>query len=155
MCRYSRLDGSTNRVQRMIDIAKFQAPGSATFIYILNTRAGGLGVNLQSADTCILYDSDWNPQVWCFVMLRKCKKSLKRSSPCIWCLSKRNSQVGSNDLFSALQHENARLEAPFQIQTPTSRRLSHLFAPPKATGFAGLAASGSPASGACIQLLRK
>ena len=66
MCRYSRLDGSTNRVQRMIDIAKFQAPGSATFIYILNTRAGGLGVNLQTADTCILYDSDWNPQVWCF-----------------------------------------------------------------------------------------
>lgn len=33
------------------------------FIYILNTRAGGLGVNLQTADTCILYDSDWNPQV--------------------------------------------------------------------------------------------
>ena len=47
----------------MIDIAQFQAPGSQTFIYILNTRAGGLGVNLQTADTCILYDSDWNPQV--------------------------------------------------------------------------------------------
>lgn len=61
--RYARLDGSTNRVQRMIDIAQFQAPGSSTFIYILNTRAGGLGVNLQTADTCILFDSDWNPQV--------------------------------------------------------------------------------------------
>lgn len=62
-CRYARLDGSTNRVQRMIDIAQFQAPGSKTFIYILNTRAGGLGVNLHTADTCILFDSDWNPQV--------------------------------------------------------------------------------------------
>jgi len=28
----------------------------------LSTRAGGLGINLQTADTCVLYDSDWNPQ---------------------------------------------------------------------------------------------
>jgi SNF2 family DNA or RNA helicase len=61
--RYVRLDGSTSRVQRMIDINRFNAPGSNLFIFILNTKAGGLGVNLQSADTCILYDSDWNPQV--------------------------------------------------------------------------------------------
>ncbi|PRW60864.1 SNF2 super family [Chlorella sorokiniana] len=60
--KYSRLDGSTNRVQRMIDIKLFNRPGSDTFVYLLNTRAGGLGVNLQTADTCILYDSDWNPQ---------------------------------------------------------------------------------------------
>lgn len=60
--RYRRLDGSTNRVQRMIDIEQFNRPGSKDFIYILNTRAGGLGVNLQTADTCIIYDSDWNPQ---------------------------------------------------------------------------------------------
>jgi len=58
-----RLDGSTSRVQRMIDINRFNAPGSNLFIFILNTKAGGLGVNLQSADTCILFDSDWNPQV--------------------------------------------------------------------------------------------
>lgn len=50
------------RVQRMIDIEQFNRPGSKDFIYILNTRAGGLGVNLQTADTCIIYDSDWNPQ---------------------------------------------------------------------------------------------
>ena len=61
--RYVRLDGSTSRVQRMIDINRFNAPDSNLFIYILNTKAGGLGVNLQTADTCILYDSDWNPQV--------------------------------------------------------------------------------------------
>ena len=63
LARYVRLDGSTSRVKRMIDINRFNAPGSNLFIFILNTKAGGLGVNLQSADTCILYDSDWNPQV--------------------------------------------------------------------------------------------
>jgi SWI/SNF-related matrix-associated actin-dependent regulator of chromatin subfamily A member 5 len=40
----------------------FNKKDSDIFIYILCTRAGGLGVNLQTADTCILYDSDWNPQ---------------------------------------------------------------------------------------------
>ena len=43
--------------QRMIDIQLFNRPGSDVFVYLLNTRAGGLGVNLQTADTCILYDS--------------------------------------------------------------------------------------------------
>ena len=60
---YARLDGSTNRVQRSIDIAAFNRPDSPMFAFLLSTRAGGLGVNLQTADTCILFDSDWNPQV--------------------------------------------------------------------------------------------
>ncbi len=47
----------------MIDINRFNKPSSDVFIYILNTKAGGLGVNLQTADTCIIFDSDWNPQV--------------------------------------------------------------------------------------------
>ena len=61
--QYARLDGSTNRVQRSIDIAAFNRPNSPMFAFLLSTRAGGLGVNLQTADTCILFDSDWNPQV--------------------------------------------------------------------------------------------
>ena len=61
--QYARLDGSTNRVQRSIDIAAFNRPGSPMFAFLLSTRAGGLGVNLQTADTCVLFDSDWNPQV--------------------------------------------------------------------------------------------
>lgn len=118
--KYKRLDGSTNRIQRMIDIQQFNKvrlyrtsvvcfwcshplapsamhcptrarvsharihtcaedshmqaqlkhvhthtpqPNSDIFMYILCTRAGGLGVNLQTADTCILFDSDWNPQM--------------------------------------------------------------------------------------------
>mmetsp|Transcript_23315 Transcript_23315/g.44503 ORF Transcript_23315/g.44503 Transcript_23315/m.44503 type:complete len:1563 (+) Transcript_23315:317-5005(+) len=61
--KFARLDGSTNRVQRMIDVGSFNRPGSDLFVYMLSTRAGGLGLNLQTADTCILFDSDWNPQV--------------------------------------------------------------------------------------------
>ena len=61
--QYRRLDGSTNRVKRKIDISMFNREGSQIFIYLINTRAGGLGINLQTADTAILYDSDWNPQV--------------------------------------------------------------------------------------------
>ena len=44
-------------MQRAIDIRRFNAVNSPTFVYLLNTRAGGLGVNLQTADTCILFDS--------------------------------------------------------------------------------------------------
>jgi len=67
---YARLDGSTNRVQRTVDIMQYNRPGSPLFVFLLSTKAGGLGVNLQSADTCILYDSDWNPQVDAQAMAR-------------------------------------------------------------------------------------
>ena len=59
---FCRLDGSTNRVQRQISINMFNSNNSPYFAFIMTTRAGGLGVNLQTADTVILYDSDWNPQ---------------------------------------------------------------------------------------------
>jgi len=61
--KYCRLDGSTNRVQRTVDINAFNLAGSKRFIFLMSTRAGGLGINCQTADTCILFDSDWNPQI--------------------------------------------------------------------------------------------
>lgn len=59
--RYLRLDGSTKADDRSDLLKQFNAPDSPYFIFLLSTRAGGLGLNLQSADTVIIYDSDWNP----------------------------------------------------------------------------------------------
>ncbi|CAZ81450.1 unnamed protein product [Tuber melanosporum] len=59
--RYLRLDGSTKADDRSALLKEFNAPDSPYFIFLLSTRAGGLGLNLQTADTVIIYDSDWNP----------------------------------------------------------------------------------------------
>lgn len=56
-----RLDGSTKTEDRARLLAEFNAPDSPHFVFLLSTRAGGLGLNLQSADTVIMFDSDWNP----------------------------------------------------------------------------------------------
>ena len=60
--KFLRIDGGVpgRERQRMID--QFNAEGSNIFIFLLCTRAGGLGINLNSADTVIIFDSDWNPQ---------------------------------------------------------------------------------------------
>ncbi|XP_025084956.1 SWI/SNF-related matrix-associated actin-dependent regulator of chromatin subfamily A member 5-like isoform X2 [Pomacea canaliculata] len=63
MYEYCRLDGSTPHEDRQKSISEFNAPDSSKFIFMLSTRAGGLGINLATADIVILYDSDWNPQV--------------------------------------------------------------------------------------------
>ena len=59
--RHLRLDGSTKTEDRARLLAEFNAPDSPYFVFLLSTRAGGLGLNLQSADTVIMFDSDWNP----------------------------------------------------------------------------------------------
>ena len=59
---FVRLDGSVSRARRAVDIMLFNRKDSPLFLFLASTRAGGLGINLQTADTCILYDSDWNPQ---------------------------------------------------------------------------------------------
>ena len=58
---YLRLDGQTKSEERGDLLAKFCEANSDYFIFLLSTRAGGLGLNLQKADTVIIFDSDWNP----------------------------------------------------------------------------------------------
>ncbi|KAL2635064.1 hypothetical protein R1flu_006543 [Riccia fluitans] len=60
---HCRIDGNTSGEDRESAIDAFNAEGSEKFIFLLSTRAGGLGINLATADIVILYDSDWNPQV--------------------------------------------------------------------------------------------
>ncbi|XP_035548007.1 ISWI chromatin-remodeling complex ATPase CHR17 isoform X2 [Juglans regia] len=61
--QYCRIDGNTGGEDRDASIDAFNKPGSEKFVFLLSTRAGGLGINLATADVVILYDSDWNPQV--------------------------------------------------------------------------------------------
>ncbi|XP_042939804.1 probable ATP-dependent DNA helicase CHR12 isoform X3 [Carya illinoinensis] len=60
--KYLRLDGNTKTEYRGTLVDQFNAPDSPFFMFLLSTRAGGLGLNLQTADTVILFDIDWNPQ---------------------------------------------------------------------------------------------
>jgi len=60
--KYCRLDGSTKIEDRRDMVADFQSDPTI-FIFLLSTRAGGLGINLTAADTVIFYDSDWNPTI--------------------------------------------------------------------------------------------
>lgn len=59
----ARLDGSTSRPRRALDIKLFQQNNSPYQIFLISTRAGGLGINLTAATTVVLVDQDWNPQV--------------------------------------------------------------------------------------------
>jgi SWI/SNF-related matrix-associated actin-dependent regulator of chromatin subfamily A member 5 len=56
---YCRIDGGTAHEDRIAAIDEYNRPGSEKFIFLLTTRAGGLGINLTSADVVVLYDSDW------------------------------------------------------------------------------------------------
>lgn len=60
--KYCRIDGSTAHEDRIAAIDDYNKPGSDKFIFLLTTRAGGLGINLTTADIVVLFDSDWNPQ---------------------------------------------------------------------------------------------
>ncbi|XP_034471433.1 chromodomain-helicase-DNA-binding protein 3 isoform X3 [Hippoglossus hippoglossus] len=59
--KYERIDGSVTGALRQEAIDRFNAPGACQFCFLLSTRAGGLGINLATADTVVIFDSDWNP----------------------------------------------------------------------------------------------
>uniref|UniRef100_A0A1B6LR13 Chromatin-remodeling complex ATPase chain Iswi n=1 Tax=Graphocephala atropunctata TaxID=36148 RepID=A0A1B6LR13_9HEMI len=61
--QYCRLDGQTPHEDRQRQINEYNDDNSEKFVFMLSTRAGGLGINLATADVVIIYDSDWNPQM--------------------------------------------------------------------------------------------
>ena len=66
--QFERIDGNVTGPERQQAIDRFNTPKAPQYIFLLSTRAGGLGINLATADTVVIYDSDWNPhndiQVW-------------------------------------------------------------------------------------------
>lgn len=60
--KYCRIDGSTDIKSRESQIDMFNSTDEH-FLFLLSTRAGGLGINLTAADTVVIYDSDFNPQM--------------------------------------------------------------------------------------------
>jgi SNF2 family DNA or RNA helicase len=59
--KYERLDGRIRGAERQKAIDRFEREPDS-FLFMLSTRAGGVGINLTAADICIIFDSDWNPQ---------------------------------------------------------------------------------------------
>jgi superfamily II DNA or RNA helicase len=60
--QYERIDGSIRGNERQAAIDRYSIKGSEKFVFLICTKAGGLGINLTAADTVIIFDSDWNPQ---------------------------------------------------------------------------------------------
>ncbi|KAM0672275.1 hypothetical protein OCOL_000491 [Ordospora colligata] len=60
--KYERIDGGARTENRQAAIDRFSDKESDVFVFLLSTRAGGVGINLTAADTVIIFDSDWNPQ---------------------------------------------------------------------------------------------
>lgn len=59
---YERIDGNITGRSRQAAIDRFCDPKSRSFVFLLSTRAGGVGINLTVADVVIIFDCDWNPQ---------------------------------------------------------------------------------------------
>lgn len=59
--KYCRIDGGTKLEDRRDQMLAFNDPDSEQFVFLLSTRAGGVGINLATADTVVIFDSDWNP----------------------------------------------------------------------------------------------
>ena len=93
-------------------LAEFNSPGSPVFLFLLSTRAGGLGLNLQSADTVLMFDSDWNPQM-------DLQARFERFSPVRLCkcatLGSGSVPDGSSRLCSSSVHPSAVMSVWLQL----------------------------------------
>ena len=68
---YCRIDGNTTYEDRESQIADFNREGSTQFVFLLSTRAGGLGINLQTADVCVLYGRNYSLRNVAYALLFK------------------------------------------------------------------------------------
>lgn len=92
--QYCRLDGQTLHEDRQRQINEFNEPGSKKFVFMLSTRAGGLGINLATADIVIIFDSDWNPQMDLQAMVRELNSEGGLYFLTMLCLQDRAHRIG-------------------------------------------------------------
>ena len=62
-CLYYGRTCTSDRAGSGWQVSRFNDPNSGLSVFLLSTRAGGVGLNLQAADTVVMYDTDWNPQI--------------------------------------------------------------------------------------------
>ncbi|CAI5733452.1 unnamed protein product [Peronospora destructor] len=98
---YERLDGSTGGSMRQSAIDRFSRPHSKSFVFLLSTKAGGVGINLIAADTVIIFDSDWNPM-----------NDLQAQSRCHRIGQKKSVQIYRLVLGTASFNENSQITKP-------------------------------------------
>lgn len=60
--KFERIDGQIKAKERQLAIDRYNNPAKKRDVFLLSTKAGGVGINLTSANVVIIYDSDWNPQ---------------------------------------------------------------------------------------------
>jgi chromodomain-helicase-DNA-binding protein 7 len=60
--KYEKLDGTVKSKDRQSSIDRFNTPEKNRDVFLLSTKAGGIGINLTAANVVIIFDSDWNPQ---------------------------------------------------------------------------------------------
>ncbi|KAL4590651.1 hypothetical protein LXL04_003590 [Taraxacum kok-saghyz] len=85
--KYLSLDGHTHGGDRGSLIDQFNKPGSPFFIFLLSIRVGGVGVNLQAADTIIIFDTDWNPHAINTILNYNKNVTIHIQSKAVICLS--------------------------------------------------------------------
>ncbi|KZS95781.1 hypothetical protein SISNIDRAFT_325955 [Sistotremastrum niveocremeum HHB9708] len=77
--KFCRLDGDTPGADRQKGMDEYNKPNSDKFIYLLTTRAGGVGINLSTADTVIMFDPDFNPHQDLQAIARSYRYGLKKT----------------------------------------------------------------------------
>ncbi|XP_058829713.1 probable global transcription activator SNF2L1 isoform X2 [Topomyia yanbarensis] len=148
--KFSRLTGDTKFEERQDLLDDFNAPDSDKFIFMLTTRAGGVGINLPTADTVIFFDIDWNPQqdfqaedrahrigqmkqvhVFRFIILGTVDESLYRYSNRKQALDKAliKKSMGEAEMLAAIRHHSEQLETGNSIDLQSiDRQLEDIFA---------------------------
>uniref|UniRef100_K3W760 Uncharacterized protein n=1 Tax=Globisporangium ultimum (strain ATCC 200006 / CBS 805.95 / DAOM BR144) TaxID=431595 RepID=K3W760_GLOUD len=129
---YERLDGSTSGSMRQNSIDRFSRANSKSFVFLLSTKAGGVGINLIAADTVIIFDSDWNPMNDLQAQSR-CHRIGQKKSVQIYRLVTRNTY--ESEMFDrasrklGLEHAilgTASFSETAQVEKPSSEQLVEL-----------------------------